>query len=272
MSLVAMKDIVVFLGLDTETIADKNLGILHTSIEAWVDRYCGRAFSSTSYKERYDGTGTQELILDYHPIISLNRLCIGTNDGINIKNTNSSFHASVSINGTTLTLYKDGATSTLALATYTTLATLIAAINLLSGWQAELVSSSYSSYPSNVLQEQFGLQCINNRWVSLQIPDEGEDDFEVYPNEGRIFLWAGFPEGHRNVYVEYTAGYATIPEDLKLAILILIKYFYQRRVEESFGVTSYSLAGVSATFEAEGIPKQASDILHSYSRLLLSSS
>jgi len=86
------------------------------------------------------------------------------------------------------------------------------------------MSSAYASYPSTVLVEKFGLQCINNNYAYLEMPDEGEDDFEVYPDEGKIYLSGGFPVGHRNVFVDYTAGFATIPKDLKLGVMLIINF------------------------------------------------
>lgn len=268
-TLVNMKDVLKFLGLDSLTTADKNIELIQNGVEAWIQTvYCRRTFTSTSYKERYDGTGTDTLLLDYYPIVSLNRLSIGTLDAISIRNTNTGAHASVSVSSTTVTLYKDGTTNALLFTSYTTFATLIAAINAISGWEAALMQSSYSSYPSTLLLEQFGLQCINNNYVYLQMPEEGEDEFEVYPNEGKIVSSFGFTEGRRNVYVDYTAGYATIPSDVQLATLILIKNIYQRRSEESFGLNSYSISGISAAFEQD-MPLQARQILGKYRRTLI---
>ena len=57
-------------------------------------------------------------------------------------------------------------------------------------------------------------------------------------------------------------------EDLALAILVLIKNIYQRRVEESFGLNSYSVAGMSVAF-SQDLPSQAADILEGYRRRLV---
>ncbi len=254
--------------------------------------YCRRTFESTAYKEYYDGRGSSDyddgfghnnysgsyyglgntnkvIVVDNYPIISLNRLSVGTEDAIKVTNTNSGAHASVSCSSSAVTLWKDGTTNTLSLTTYSTMTTLVAAINAVSGWSATLMSSSFGSYPSNILVEKMGLQCINSSWVYLQIPDEGMSDFEVYPNEGKIYSLSGFPYGHKNVFVDYNAGYATIPDDLKLAVMICVKYIYQRRVEENWGVSNYSIPGISMTFK-EVIPEQALQIINSkYRRYLL---
>jgi hypothetical protein len=154
------------------------------------------------------------------------------------------------------------------LATYTTLTTLVAAINAVAGWEASLMMASYGSYPSTILTEKFGLYCGNSTWNYLEMPDVGEEDFEVYSTEGKIYLYSGFPEGSRNIFVDYVAGYSVIPEDLKLATLILIKYIYQHRSEEVFGATSYSVSGISVSFEQD-LPKEVKQILSKYKRTLI---
>lgn len=269
--LVEMKDILNFLGLNAETTPDRNIDLIRLGVESWVQNvYCRRTLVNASYKERYDGTGDQFLLLDNYPINSVNRLSVDTDDAIKIRNTSgTASQGSVSVSSTVVTLTVDGVSSTLSLATYTTLTLLVAAINALAGWEASLVSASYGSYPSTILVEKFGLYCGNNTWNYLEMPDVGEEEFEVYSTEGKIYLFSGFPEGSRNIYVDYTAGYATIPDDLKLATMILIKNIYQRRVEESFGNTSYSVSGISLSFEQDGIPVQAKQVLYGYKRTLI---
>jgi len=243
--------------------------VIKDGVEAYIqNEYCKQTLESTNHKDFIDGEGDQYILLDHYPIISLNRLSIGTEDAISIKNTNSGAHASVSVSSTAVSLYKDGTTNTLSLSTYSTLTLLVDAINAISGWSAALLQSSFASYPSTVLLEKFGLQCINNNYVYLPMPDEGEDDFEVYSSEGKIYSPFGFPQGHRNIYVDYTAGFATIPADLKLAVNILTKNLYQRRGEESFGLSSYSSGGISASFK-DGLPQEAKMILGKYKRTII---
>ena len=268
-NLVDLRTVLKFLGLDSQTTEDKNLELIRDAVEDWIQNiYCDRTLTETAYKERYDGTGTGILFLDNHPITSLDRLSIGFDEAIRIKNTNVGAHASVSVTSTGVILNKDGTKNTLLFTTYSTMNTLIAAINLLSGWTATLSLSSYGTYPSTLLVERMGLQCINNADVGLDMPELGEYDFEVDADRGIIYSSYGFPEGIKNVYVEYSAGYATIPKALELATLILIKHFYQKRSEESFGITSYSTGGMSVSFEND-LPLQARQILDGYIRLLL---
>lgn len=271
--IVELKDVLKFLDLESIEYSDKNLELIRDSVEDWVqDIYCRRKLVTTSYRERYDGSGDEYLILDNYPVTEVAMLSVGMQEVIRVKNTNAGAYASVSVSSTGMTLNKDGTSTSLTFATYPTMTTLVGAINAQSGWSAVLSMSTYGSYPSNLLVEKMGLQCIDSAEVGLEMPQVGEYDFEVDAKRGMIYSPFGFPSGVQNIYINYTAGYTstTMPNDLKLAVLIIIKNIYQSRSEESFGMTGYSVSGISVSFEQEAMPKQAKDILdRGYRRLLV---
>ena len=253
--------------------------IIHPAVEKWIKKYCNREFESTSYRERYNGTGSSELILRQYPVISLSRLSLWPLDVIRVKNTNTTTNATVSVSSTAVTLTRDGSSSTVLFADYATFTLLAAAISAVSGWSAEVVSSSYDNYKSTELIERMGLYCLESNWAYLQMPyNRGEIDFDVDSETGIINLYrysfddsSGFPVGIRNIFVDYVAGYATadMPTDIQLAVKILVKYMYQRVKEESLGFSSYRLGDISETFEKEGIPIQVELILNNYRRKMI---
>lgn len=269
-NIVDMKTVFKFLGIDILTTADKNIELIRDATEAWVQNvYCRKNLVATSYKEQYDGTGGNYLSLDNYPITAVNRLSIDTDDAISILNTNTGAVASVSVSSSAVSLYKDGTTTSLSFTTYSTLTTLVAAINATSGWSASLMSSNFGSYPSTVLMTKFGLSSINNNTVYLPMPSEdSEDDFDVDVATGIIYSPFGFPAGRRNIFVDYSAGYSTIPDDAQMGTLILIKNLYQRRSEESFGLSSYSVSGISQSFK-DGVPQEAERMLSKYRRIII---
>lgn len=240
---------------------------IQTSVEKWANMYCNRIFESASYTERYDGDLTEELYLKNYPITNISRVSTGKIDVLSIKNTNAYTTATVSVSSTGVILTKDGTSdSTVTFALYTTLGTVATAINAISGWYAEVVSDEYSNYKSTELRETYGINCIDEMYAYLSIPDKTQVSFETYFNEGYLYLRGGWPIGRRNIFVDYTAGYTstTMPEDLKLAIKMWVKHIYQKRMEESFGVNSYTVGGLTTSFDTEGIPVQVRKILMSY--------
>jgi hypothetical protein len=74
-----------------------------------------------------------------------------------------------------------------------------------------------------------------------------------------------FPTGYNNIRIIYTAGYATIPSDLKLACLWFVEWFYRHRSREDMGRTTMTKNSESISVLAE-TPKMINQILLDYQR------
>ena len=269
MSIVSDVSMLAWLGLSTD---DGVALSIRTAVEKWIQQVaCRRAFESTAYsRERYDGRGDRYLNLLNYPVIALDRLSIGTLNAVKIGNSATVGSASVSVLSTGLRLVLNGvADVTVTWVAYPTIATVVAAVNALgSGWTAAVAQSGYGALASSGLLETYGRGVLGNAWVYLEIPEEPEEDIVIYPERGQVFRSGGFPAGSQNVIVDYTAGYSAsdIPTDIQLAVRVLTKYLHQRRDEETFGVASYSVNGISTTFETETLPQPARSILRAYRR------
>ncbi len=239
---------------------------INDGVDKWVKEYCKLDFESTSYKEYSNGDGTAHLALKQFPIISISRLSIGRNNAIKVNNSLTATYATVSVTSTGVVLNKDGTTTALLFADYATITLMVDAIVNETNWSAEVMNTNYASYASTELIETMGLECLNASWAYLEIPDEPDNAFEVSPDSGIIHRPGGFFSGHRNIRTDYTAGYATLPEDLKLAVKILVKFIYQKRSDETFGQSQYSLMSVRTVFEKE-MPSEARAILDGYRKI-----
>lgn len=294
MSIVPLAEIKNFIGI-TETYTEEpsiatNVAIisLHDSVEKFVKTYCRKDIENTTYsKEIYYANGKNLINLKNYPIISLDRVAIGSRDALKIRNTNTWSTASVSVSSTGLRLVKDGtADETVLFATYATLGTVITAVNLLSGWEAQISSSINSSIVSTELVDRYAANAINNNWIDLEIPDEAESNIEVFPNEGQIIYsrgGCGYDEyyggyyrknksnsiGSNIIYVDYSAGYITanMPEDIKLAVKILFKALYDRRDQSGFGLSGYTISRIKIFYEKQTWPKEVTDTLDRYKKV-----
>jgi len=247
---------------------------INDGVDKWVKEYCKRDFEvpSTDYKEYSNGDGTAHLFLKQYPIVSVSRLSIGRNNAIKVNNTGTYTYATVSVTSTGVVLNKDGTNSAnspllFADAGQTTIAGMVTAIGNETGWQASVVNSAYSSYASAELIEVMGLECLDASWAYLEIPDEPDDSFEIDPDSGVIHRAGGFPRGHRNIRTDYKAGYATLPEDLKLAVKMLVKMIYDRRDQEVFGVDEYRLASMARSLLTKEMPNEVREILSRYRKI-----
>jgi hypothetical protein len=75
-----------------------------------------------------------------------------------------------------------------------------------------------------------------------------------------------FPKGRKAVKVVYTSGYATTPEDLKLACFDLVKYYLKDERKERLAIAGASIQNnVSTTLrENIGFPDHIKRILDFY--------
>jgi hypothetical protein len=254
---------------------------LKTSFEESFKKECRRTFEETSYTlEKYDGKGTRNLYLKNYPVITLDRLVVGTTEVIKIRNTSAYTSASVSVLTTGLRLVKDGIPdSTVTFASNTTMNAIVAAITALgSGWEASVVSTTYGNYKSTELLPLFGYNCIDSNWIYLKIPyaTGAEYEFEVDQNTGIINRSFPFPKGFRNIFVDYSAGYSSddMPEDIKTAIKIGTKYMYDQFKTESYGLKSYKTGDITVVYDkgnktSTNWPTEVQRIIDRYRRRLV---
>ncbi len=255
------------------------LATIQEGVESWVQNYCHRSFSETSYSEQYDTynsrheSGGYLLTLKNYPITAITRVAAGTQDAVTIKNTNTYTTAVISISTTGITLIKDGVSdTTIIFSSYATLGTVVNAINALgNGWVATLASSDYSSYLSSELIKSYGRSCINNNNIYLQIPYEASSDFEVDADKGQIYFPYGLASGKFYLRIDYSAGYDIIPSDLSMCIKILIQSIWQKREETSFPLASYRLGELTEQMWKDnyGIPPEVFGILNLHKRILI---
>ena len=86
-------------------------------------------------------------------------------------------------------------------------------------------------------------------------------------NTERVFTRAGFPQGNQNISIQYTAGYATTPQDIIQTANEIIYLNYKQR--PYYGELSRSVAGGggSITFFWT-IPPRLGAVIDSYTRTL----
>lgn len=273
-ALSTLNDTKIALGIALDnTDNDKLLIHLINNATYVIETYCGRRFKATDYTNKmYDGIGTRLLTLDDYPINNISRLAIGKTNAIKVKNTTAYTVASVSVTSTAIVLRRDGSTdSTLNFSDYATMTLMVTAINAVgSGWSAELLSDTYTSYKSNELLLQYGLNAIDSNWINLEIIHDALDTYDVYYDEGQIYLPSGFPKGHNNIIITYNAGYSTIPYDIRQVCNMVVKEYYNLQ-KNTDGHSSEHIGSYSYKFDhlSEAIKKEINSILDMYRRRVL---
>lgn len=240
----------------------------------WVDkqvkRSCRRDFEETTYAEWYDGEPYNDFYLPEYPITEFYRMCLGARDAVLISNSATCAYATASVSLTGLTLLvvggSDAGTDSLLFADYTTLTTLVAAINAAgNGWTASLVDSDFGIYPSTELKPDKGISCDDTGY--LRMPETPETDLEIDETTGRVTKAGTWGKARNGIFAHYKGGFSTLPADLVEAVKTIIGFYYQKKIDGTFGLSVYDTGGVRATFEAE-IPESARNVLDSYRRPL----
>lgn len=223
----------VHLGLtDAETDDDDLIEMLINQVSDQIERYCGRTFASTAYtNERFDGTGERSLLLPEFPVTAITRLALGIETGLNVINEASdATRATVTVGSSSITLIITGGANAgsdeLTYATYATIGTLAAAVTALGKNWTGTASQAHTSTVTTDLLTRTAYYC-HNVSAFLSVPTDPINDYEVYLDRGEIYYRPGFSYGHQNIVVDYTAGYATIPDDLIKATHELVNLAYQ---------------------------------------------
>ena len=227
----------------TSTDDDALIGSLITRATSAREAFCGRTLTSKTYRDRYSGDGTNELILDQYPVTEIQMLSIGYVNVLRINNnTSDAYNAYIFVEDSTLTaptmdLVLQGGTSagtnTINLATGNgggehTISTLNTAINALgSGWSSTSLLSEFDSWSAIELKPLGGLQCFDNSYAYLECPNEPEADYNYDRGRGTVYLKSKFHRGTDNITIRYTAGYTVTPADLEQICIDYVNIIYR---------------------------------------------
>jgi len=277
----------VILGMaETDDSQDTLLNKYLNAVDAVFNSLSDYEFDSTSYvNQEYNGQGGPRIWLRNIPVTAITQISADRIPAIRIKNTTSgasraTIDIDVSAQTLTHTLVVGGTTTTasidLTAAATDTLSELITAINALgNGWSSEIYQTDLEGLPSTELLEVMGLNCGVPRgggdatFKDLDIPGTPLDgEFRIEDAKmGTIFYSRGFHKGVNNVVVSYTAGYtsATMPHELKLAVLTGAQALYTRGEEDGFGASSFNQGELMVRY-GEWLPDYTLTILERYKR------
>ena len=92
--------------------------------------------------------------------------------------------------------------------------------------------------------------------------------YKVDATHGIIYLLSGvFTKGIQNCEIEYTTGYDTVPDGIRVAAIIVLTRLWRLRENQTESVGSVTLEGQTIMFRADTIPPEARAILDGYRRV-----
>jgi hypothetical protein len=237
-----------------------------------IETHCDRKLKSRVFYEFVMPQGERTVTVDNYPIVSIDTIAYGSAISMTIESDSASTDvlATVENNGTNIRLRKvasDGTstTATLALSDYLTTSAIVNYINAsVSGWSATLTENAYS-----FSLYRFGGRGVIDAPCNFEYPRDNVSEYRVDYSTGLIHLIADrfpgirsddasanrFPSGFYPVFVQYTAGFETVPADLQQVCIEVAADLYRERKQdktitsESLGDYSYTQAGVAELLE-----------------------
>lgn len=270
-ALTSLANLKEWLGISASTY-DSELEASIDRATAIIETYCDRKLKSRTHREFVMPEGGRTVALSHFPIVSVKTVAFGPAIAFSISSDTGTTDvlATVENDGDNLKLVKIDAsgaetTNTVAFSTRKTTSELVTHINAsVSGWTASLNANAYtySLY-------RFGGRGVINAVCNLEYPKDNISEYRMDVDRALIHMRVDsfptfnsddrdtnrFPRGFFPVFVEYEAGYATVPDDLERACIEIAAEMYQTRQQdrsvssETLGDYTYSRQQQAALLE-----------------------
>ena len=275
------------------------LASLITTASDLIRRTTHRDFSQTTYTEYHSGGIyiREPLRLRQFPVLQISRVAMSPRPALLIQNTDpvTNQRATAETTPTSIRLTRTAsAISTIndfAFTTYPTLNSIATAINSTgAGWIASILNS-LTNYPSTDLRPLQGASSALTLGTTLELYTEDCPAFPHWPpgdsdytSSSGNFGWrlddetgelhAHFPRGRLNIRIDYTAGFATIPQAIQEASVQLVLDLYNAGLvnntlkKATLGTGSFELQEQSTTAVLSGKVSMLLSPYVDYSRII----
>jgi hypothetical protein len=287
---VSLPDATAALGASLPAGAAAGLPLAISAASRALRRYMARDIVLTAYDECYDGGGFNTLLLRQYPIVGpIQRLATTPTPVLTVTNTDNAANqrataalastgdglSAQTVTGLTLSRSASGVTTPDAstmFATYTTTQAAVSHINAIGGGWSATATPGYGLWPTADLRAvQGAANALTPARAVFHVHAYDLTGFTVNERSGVVTLGTGqagyadgggyfgaFPAGTQNIRAVYTAGYATVPEDLQQACLVTVQDWLSRlnvnRQFKSENAKDYSYVNWD---KAGGLPEEA---------------
>ena len=275
------------------------LASLITTASDLIRRTTHRDFSQTTYTEYHSGGiyVREPLRLRQFPVLEISRVAMSPRPALQIQNTDpvTNQRATAETTPTSVRLTRIASavptTNDLPFTTYPTLLSIASAVNSTgSGWLASTLNS-LANYPSTDLRPLQGAATALTLGCTLELYTEDCPAFSHWPpgdtnydSPSNTFGWrlddetgelfAHFPRGRLNIRIDYTAGFATIPQAIQEACVQLVLDLYNAGLvnntlkKATLGTGSFELQEQSTTAVLSGKVSMLLSPYVDYSRII----
>jgi hypothetical protein len=264
------------------------LASLITAASDTIRRRCNRDFVQNVYTEYYSGGiyKNAPIRLRQFPVLEVTRVAANPLPALRVMNLDSASNqrATVETTASGLTLFSmaSGVPTTVSLgyATYPTIGALAGAINILgAGWSATVqpqgITGDFAKWPSADFKPLQGAVNVLVGGACLEVYSEDLQSMNHWPgdagDEGGSWRTAGwrldeetgelfgrFPRGQLNIRIDYSAGFAAVPQPIQEATVQLVQDLYQASLvnntlkKATLGASSVELKSDTSTSQVSG--------------------
>lgn len=268
------------------TSDDRTIDALLAAASGAVQRWCKRVFALARYDDVLDGTDGPRLMLREYPVQSIESVRYAPQVVLEVTNTDTSTsqqaRVTVTRDGLELvrvasgTLARDTTVTFASNATLQALASAVVALG--NGWSAR-ADADFALWPSqdlhrapaagDALQSQGALDC-RGRWAGLRLHTSELADYS-WDTRGWLTRGCGqtpWLSGVGYWRVQYTAGYAQIPEDIQEACASWTAVLFEQTKRDPSLATQALPGSISQTWTQPSFypPKRIAALLAPYRR------
>jgi hypothetical protein len=256
----------------TTSAENTTLDALIAALSAAIERYCRRVFVSQALDELYDGRDHAELLLEHFPLVAVERVAFDPTAVVRIENTSASNQRAVvqvTSTGLTLTRVASGvsSSSSVTFAGNVTLTAVVSAVSALgNGWSASLVDANDANRASADLRGLQGALTAKDGAAELVLHRQELHDFTSDAARGILRRAAGWAGDAGYWRVMYTAGYASVPEDVQEACAQWVAHLFWQTKRDP-GLASEAIPGAVARVPQRDMPTSVQVLLRPYRNL-----
>lgn len=195
---------------------------------AAIETFCDRIFALTVYKEKVWSQGGSILYLPQYPVVELRRIMRYSEETLKIQNTSTdAVSATVQVSQEQAKVYlnviggANASNQNVAIGANDMTALAAAIIAALKGWTAQVVGSN-GALPDTELTPFAGADALSPAWAHCYMWKDPLTKLDLEPDRGRVEFKDGKFPNENYVWAEWSAGYATIPDDLALLATRLV--------------------------------------------------
>jgi hypothetical protein len=251
---------------------------LIAAVSRAIERHCSRSFALEQFDDLVDGVDCGCLLLRHFPIYSVERVAYAPTTVLTVRNSSMQRAAvKITAEGVELTRVSSGVTtrSTVTFAANPTLGQVKDAVSALgNGWLASLSSTDYVNLASADLRAPQGAVNARDQEAPLKLHVMELNEYDIDAARGGLLrggsgdglceeiapLWAGGPQYWRIVY---TAGFATVPDDVQEACCQWIAALFWQSKRDP-GLTQEAIPGSVSRSVHHGMPPSVRAMLAPY--------